>query len=331
MRKIAIVLILIIGCKENYNVPNHTPGVVKVYGNLLMTAYGEGGLVITNENSGQFIAQIFPPQGMNSIDDFDKDGNLIFVIDSRGRDYLAVFSFDGINVSLVSKPVTVQGGPFNGISALNGNLIVSGGTTYLNRFTYTNDGKLHGPIDFGRDRGHPDVLLSEDGQAAFISTDFDGGVNGFGVTSLFIGNQLQIPFILSELRIPESGFTIGVTKPVGFPIKTATLNNNLIVAHGGGLTIINLIENYVFDQSENIDIGISSVAITIDNDIAYVIGYQNETPMLVRVDLSDINNPLILSTEILETGNNLPTSIAVSDNEIYIAAGTAGLIILPKF
>lgn len=327
---LAFLLLSILGCNESYEVPNHTPGVVKVFDDLLLVAYGEGGLIISNETTGEVITQIFPPRGMNSIDDFDKEGDLIFVLDSRGRDYMAVFSFDGNSVSLVNEPITVEGGPFNGISASNGNLVVSGGTTFLNRFKYSSNGKIEGPISFGRDRGHPDVLLSNDGQAAFLSTDFDGGVNGFGVTSLYIGDQLQIPFIASELRILESGITIGVTGPVGFPIQTTLYNDNLIVTHGGGITIINLIEGYIFGSNSTIDIGISGVTLAIDASMAYVIGYAEETPTLVRVDLSDISNPSIISTVDLETNGSLPTSISVGSTEIYIAAGASGLLVLPK-
>ncbi len=327
---LVLLLIVLVGCKETYEVPNHTPGVIKIVNGLVMAAYGEGGLVISNESTGQFISQIFPPQGMNSIDDFDVDGNLIFVLDSRGRDYLAVFSFDGSEVELVREPETVQGGPFNGISAVSGNLVVSGGTTFLNRFTYSQNGDIQGPVSFGRDRGHPDVLLSPDGQAAFISTDFDGGVNGFGVTSLHIGNDLSIPFIISELRIMEAGFSPGVTSPVGFPIQTTVFNDNLIVAHGGGLTIINLTEGYAFNSNSNVDIGIAAITVSIDANIAYVLGYQGDAPALVRLDLSDINNPNIISTETLQTNESIPTSIAVGLNELYIAAGNEGIIQLPK-
>lgn len=331
MRNLLVLsLFLFFGCKETYEVPNHTPGVIKVVNGMVMVAYGEGGLIISNESTGQFITQIFPPRGMNSIDDFDTDDDLIFVLDSRGRDFLAVFSFDGTEVELVSRPQTVQGGPFNGISAAAGNLVVSGGTTFLNRFTYSQDGDIQGNVSFGRDRGHPDVLLSPDGQAAFISTDFDGGVNGFGVTSLHIGEGLQIPFIVSELRIMEAGFSRGVTSPVGFPIQTAVFNDNLIVAHGGGLTIISLSEGYSFESNTNVNIGISAISVAIDANIAYVLGYQGDSPALVRLDLTDINNPNIIGTETLPTNGSIPTSVAVGINDLYIAAGNAGIIQLSK-
>ncbi|MEO9870790.1 hypothetical protein [Ekhidna sp.] len=327
-----IIVSLLFSCKENYEVPNHTPGVVKVFDDLLMVAYGEGGLVISSENSGQILTQIFPPNGMNSIDDFDVDGDLIFVLDSRGRDFMAVFSFDGNNVSLVSDPVTVEGGPFNGISAVSGNLVVSGGTTFLNRFTYSEKGDVQGPISFGRDRGHPDVLLSTNGQAAFISTDFGIGldIERFGVTSLFIGDELDIPYVISELGIAESGLTEGLTSPVGFPIQSVIYNDNLLVAHGGGLTIIDLIEDYVFGSNNMIDIGINAISVDVDSDIAYVIGYQETIPSLVRVDITDLSAPTIISTEALPTNGSIPTSVAVGTSNVYIAAGKAGLITLPK-
>lgn len=331
-RYLIVAFILLFSCSESYDVPNHTPGVVKVFNNLLLAAYGEGGLIISDEFSGEVLAQIFPPQGMHSIDDFDMDGDLIFVLDSRGRDYMAVFTFDGSEVSLVSDPVSVEGGPFNGISASNGNLVISGGTTFLNRFTYSTNGEIHGPISFGRDRGHPDVLLSTNGQAAFISTDFGIGldIERFGVMSLYIGNSLEIPSVISELGIAEAGLTEGLTGPVGFPIQTAIYNDNLVVAHGGGLTIIRLIEEFVFGVHTTIDIGISAVTLAIDGDIAYVIGYRESIPILIRLDLTDIDNPVILQSEILETNGSIPTSIAVGVNDVYIAAGAAGIISLPK-
>lgn len=332
MRIIPFVLVILIlaGCQDTYDIPNHVPGVVKVSNGLLYAAYGEGGLIISDEVSRETLAHIFPPRGMNSIDDFDVEGDLIFAIDSRGRDYLAVFSYSkDQEPQLEASPIQVQGGPFNGISAKNGNLVVSGGTTFLNRFTYNPEGELSGPVTFGRDRGHPDVLLSENGQFAFISTDGPFEVERFGITSLYIGNGLEIPAIVSELEIPGSGFSIGVTKPVGFPIQSSIIDNHLLVAHGGGLTIIQLVEEGGFGSSFTLDIGLSGISVATEADRAYVIGYQNDTPSVVALDISDINNPAIISTVALNT-NDIPTSIAIGMNRIYIAAGETGILQLLK-
>ncbi|WP_425391064.1 hypothetical protein [Ekhidna sp.] len=325
------MIIVLIGCTENPDVPNHTPGVVKVVNGYLMVTYGEGGLVISNEISGEFIAQIFPSREMNSIDDFDVDGDLIFLLDTRGRDFLAVYSIRNEKVEMVNAPIAVEGGPFNGISAKNGNLIVSGGTTFLERFTYSSSGKLSHPITFGRDRGHPDVLLSSDGQAAFVSTDFGIGldIDRFGVMSLFIGDNLEIPSVISELGIPESGFTTGVTTPVGFPIQTDIYGDHLLVAHGSGLTIIRLIDNYVFQSASFFNTGIDATSITIADNNAFIIGFEETQPVLIQIDLSDINNPRVLSQQPLQTDGSIPTSIAIGTNDIYIAAGSSGLLTLP--
>ena len=117
---------------------------------------------------------------------------------------------------------------------------------------------------------------------------------------------------------------------MAFPIQTALLNNNLLVAHGGGLTIIELVENYTFGSNSLIDIGINGVAVHVDQSNAYVIGYQNDTPILVTLDLSDISNPVILSSEEIAANGSLPTSIATGPDDIYIAAGEAGIIRLQK-
>lgn len=330
MRIIPSVLVILIlaGCQDTYDTPNHVPGVVKVSNGLLYAAYGEGGLIISDEVSKETLAHIFPPRGMNSIDDFDVESDLIFAIDSRGRDYLAVFSYSkGQEPQLEASPIQVQGGPFNGISAKNGNLVVSGGTTFLNRFTYNSEGELSGPVTFGRDRGHPEVLLSENGQFAFVSTDFDGV--RYGITSLYIGNELDVPGIVSELDLDGSGFTPGVTKPVGFPIQSSVIDNHLLVAHGGGLTIIQLVEEGGFGTSFTLDIGLSGISVATEADRAYVIGYQNDTPSMVAIDISDINNPSIISTVALNT-NDIPTSIAIGMNRIYIAAGKTGILQLLK-
>jgi len=269
---------------------------------------------------------------MNSIEDFDIDGNRMFVIDSRGRDYLAVFSWErGQEPVLENPPTQVEGGPFNGVAAVNGNVVVSGGTTFLNRFTYNQNGDLEGPVNFGRDRGHPDIILSSNGQYAFISTDFGIGldIDRFGIMSLFIGDELEIPTVVSELGIPESGITEGTTSPVGFPIQSTILNDHLLVAHAGGLTIIDIIDEGGFGTSTTFNTGITGISVTEDNNIAYVIGLQNSSPALARIDLSDINNPTIISIETLAT-DNIPTSVATTADDIFIAAGNTGILSLPK-
>jgi len=332
-RYFIFILLLSYGCDSDFEVPNHFPGVVKVFNNRIFVANGEGGLIITDISTGLVLAHIFPPRGMRSIDDFDVDADLLFVIDARGKNYVAVYSIAEINnPELADGPIQVQGEPFNGVSAKSGNVVVAGGTTFLEFFQYSNSGKLSGPVTFGRDRGHPDVLLSEDGLTAFVSTDFNSPVDDarFGVESLSLGNELSIPSVISQQGIPEAGFTQGGTSPVGFPIYTNIYRDNLLVAHGGGLTIIKLIEGAAFGETNLYDFGINAIAVETSNDTAYIIGYSNDEPVMLRVDISDIDNPTVLESESLNIGDNIPTSIALGNQFVYIAAGEAGLLELVK-
>lgn len=330
MLKWLLVFLVIFSCSETFDVPNHTPGILKVRNSMLMVTYGEGGLVISNQLTGEAVTQIFPAGDMHSIDDFAVDGDLIFTLDARGRNYFTVYRFDGVEVEQVSKPIQVQGGPFNGIAANEGNLVISGGTTFLERFTYSKNGTVKGPIRFGRDRGHPDIILSDDGQAAFVSTDFGIGldIDRFGIMSLHLGNGLQAPFVLSELGIESSGFTTGVTTPVGFPIQSKQVDNRLLVAHGGGLTVIELEQNS-FANHQNLNLGISATAIDASESTAYLVGFVNEVPSLMQLDISNMENVIVVNTISLDIGTDIPTSIAVGESDIFIAAGSSGIISIP--
>ncbi len=324
--------LVLLSCTDDYTVPSHVPSVVKISGDHLFVSYGDGGLIVTELSTDQVVGHIFPVGDMRGIDDFDVVGDLLFVLDARGKNYLASYSIaDLSNPELLDGPYSVQGGPFNGISARNGNLVVSGGTRYLEYFQYTSSGKINGSASFGRDRGHPDVLLSDNGQVAFASTDYDLSrkVNDarFGVMALSLGTELQIPTVISQIGIEEAGITDGVTSPVGFPIQTALHGNQLLVAHGGGLTIVDLIEQAALGTSRLIDLGMNGISVQAQNDVAYVIGIAPD-PILVKVDISDPANPSITETVSLNIGNNIPTSLALSSTSVFIAAGAAGLVML---
>lgn len=323
------VLILLAGCSDEFDIPNHVPGAVKISDGRAFVAYGEGGLIITDIATENILAQIFPPREMNSIDDFDVDGNLLFVIDARNTNYLAVYSISNINEpKLVDGPIQVNGGPFNGISASAGNLVVSGGTFFLEYFQYSQGGKLKGSALFGRDRGHPDVLLSDNGQVAFVSTDFQivPDKPRFGAMALYLGEKLGIPGVLSEYRIEGADFSEGLTTPVGFPIKLKVHEDHLLVAHRAGLTVIELIDGSAFGTANTFDFGIEATAIESLGNIAYIAGATANGQALIKVNVSDLSSPSIVETELLDIADNIPTSIAVTDQFVYVTAGESGLL-----
>ena len=328
-----LILVLSVGCSStDYAVPSHVPVVAKVVNENVFVTYGDGGLIITDAANDDVIGHIIPTGQMKGIDDFSIDDNLLFALDARGRNHLAVYDITNLNKpELLDGPISVVGDPFNGISARGENVVVSGGSRYLEFFRYTSDGELFGSSTFGRDRGHPDVILSENGRVAFASTDFSSPVDGsrFGIIALNLGEDLNIPTLISQAPLPNAGFTEGVTTPVGFPIQADLYNNHLLVANGGGLTVITLVDQVAFGQTSNFDLGISAVSIEADNDIAYIVGYTPD-PTLLKVDITDLTNPTISETVSLDIGENVPTSVAVSNSFIYITAGEAGLLKLPR-
>lgn len=321
--------IVLVACTEEFDVPNHVPGIVKIFDGKTFVAYGEGGLIVTDISTEEVLTQIFPAREMNSIDDFDVDGDLLFVIDARNKNYLASYSISDIsNPKLEDGPILVNGGPFNGVSANSGNLVVSGGTLLLEYFQYSDNGKLKGSATFGRDRGHPDVILSDNGQVAFVSTDFQIVPDRprFGAMALYLGNELSIPGVLSEYRIEGAGFSQGLTKPVGFPIQLKMHNDHLLVAHGAGMTVIELIQGSAFGAASTFNFDIEATSIETLNNTAYITGYTAAGPALMKIDITDMSNPSIIETEILNIGSSIPTSVAVTSQFVYVAAGEAGLI-----
>ena len=73
-------------------------------------------------------------------------------------------------------------------------------------------------------------------------------------------------------EIYDTGYNY--TKSLNITIQAAEYNNNLIVAYGGGITLINLPEGNAFGSNMNVDIGISATSLAIDANTAYVVGYQ---------------------------------------------------------
>ena len=316
------------------NDPNYLdsgfPNFIRINNGFAYVSNGELGLDIIDLASMQTVHRMLPQREMNSIDAMSIDGDLLFLVDARGEDYLAVYSLsDPIRPTLVSGPIGVNGGPFTGVSAANGNVVVSGGTTHLNYRKYDTNGKLSTAESiFGRDRGHPDVLLSSDGAVAYLSTDFNDIVDDaeFGIVTILLDDLAGSPVLLSELGIPGSGFSNTTTRPTGFPIKTAIVGNHLAVAHNAGFTLIELIEGRYLAGVNTIDIDLEATNLAVNDLTAYVIG-RDPSPTLVQIDLTDINSPVVTDRMDLSI-TSVPTSIAVTDDLILIAANEDGIIVI---
>lgn len=214
---------------------------VVVQGNFAYGARGGPGVVVMNLRTREFTNFNGPP-GAGRVDDVAIADDFLFVLDAQSGGNLSVYSLADPQVpSLVSGPVSVPIAPFAGVSAGGGRVVVSGGTSLLTVRTYSATGQLGGAvatIDLGI--GQPDVLVSADGQQAFVSTDFAGffGGAGFGISTIALNPPPMSPTLLSRSGLVGSGFTTGSQAPANFPIESAVVDGLLVTAHGGGLSRI---------------------------------------------------------------------------------------------
>ena len=198
----------------------------------------EEGLGVVDARTGFIVARIAPAAGAESVDDLATSDELLFALDARPPGWLSVYSLrEPTRPRLVDGPRAVDVGPFSGVSARDGMVVVSGGTSRMSVWRYDAHGALSGPratADLGR--GQPDVLLGG-GRLAFFSTHYWGPYFGVDVVRLDGDSVLR----LSRLALEGAGFTKGGSKPANFPIEMALLNDStLLVAHSRGLAIVDI-------------------------------------------------------------------------------------------
>lgn len=290
----------------------------RVYGTL-----AEEGFEVINLDDVRQRHHVSPPAGSESVDDIAIDGTLLFALDARQPGHLSVFSVSG-SVTLVSGPVEVPVEPFSGVSAANGKVIVSGGTSSLTLFNYDREGQLSSEIariDLGR--GQPDVLLARDGKHAYVSTHHIGPY--FGLTVLEVGNDSAALITRGDVDLDTYGFTDGGAKPANFPIEAAMNNNVVYVAHAKGLAVVSVQDPIHPRLLDVIDVGVKAVNVDVAQDVAAVVG-SSPVPLLVLLDVSNPTAPFIKQTFTLPEGSR-PTSVSIGENHIAVATHKSGVLI----
>jgi len=262
------------------------------------------------------------PAGLESVDDVAVAGDLLFVLDARPPGHLGVFSLaDPAAPRLLGEPVAVDVGPFSGVTAAAGRVIVSGGTSRLSLRSYDAAGRLGDAVataDFGR--GQPDVLLDASGELGFVSTHDWGPY--FRLT--LIRTALQPPTLaeVSALPLDTYGFTPGGARPASFPIEAASEGPLLYVATAGGLCIVDVSDPAAPKLLARIDPGVQPVNVDVLDGIAAVVGSE-PTPQLVFVSVRDPAHPQILQSFPLPEGS-LATGVALTASHAVVAAHGRG-------
>ena len=287
---------------------------------------GGAGFVIVDLETR--VAEPFPaPTGSASVDDLSLDGDLLFVLDAVGAGRLTVLDVSDLASPVVlDGPRPVQVGPFTGVSARSGRVVVSGGTSLLQVFSYNAAGVLGSAmstVDLGV--GQPDVLVSSDGERAYVSTDFGFPFpmgQSFGITTLGLLDPPTQPQTLARTGLAGAGFTAGGVGPANFAIESAELSpTQIVTAHGGGLSLLNAANGALLGTS---GLGFAAVNVDAIGDTAFVVGG-------IRLRAVDFSSgvPALGATQIFPGGGSF-TGIAASPEFLSIAAGNGGLRILRR-
>ena len=297
-------------------------------GGLVYAAAGKSGLAIIDPATRTLLKLVPPPSGSGSVDDVAFADGKLFVLDARSPGFLSVFGLvDPRNPALADGPISAPVGPYAGVSAAKGLVIVSGGTDELTLWTYSAAGKLGSETattDLGR--GQPDVLISADGRLGFVSTHIEG--DDFGLTILELADPPGL-VTLGQLLIPGAGFTGGTAEPASFPIVIAVLDvATLVVAYGSGLAVIDIADPSSPSIARVVDIGIEASSVAVFGRVAFVVGCV-PAPMLVVVDLVDASQPTIVTSLALPTDGR-PTGIDADKDVIAIATNGGGVLILDR-
>jgi hypothetical protein len=111
--------------------PSGEAAHIAVSGSIAYLARGEAGVEVLDVETRARLELLPPPSGARSSDHLCVADAKLFVLDAR-RGRLSVYSTaEPRTPRLVTAPVAVPVGPFSGVSAGGGRVIVSGGTSEL--------------------------------------------------------------------------------------------------------------------------------------------------------------------------------------------------------
>ena len=113
------------------------------------------------------------------VHDVSADGRCVFSLDAVSGRLAVSRTIDSGEEEVATRAIVdVDVGPYSGVAARAGSVVVSGGTSELSFFHYDRDScKLSPKRTLGSPplfRGQPDVSLASNGRFAFISTHFAG-------------------------------------------------------------------------------------------------------------------------------------------------------------
>lgn len=295
----------------------------------LYGAAGADGVAVLDPASGDEAAKLDPPEGWDGVHDVAVADALLFALDAAaGR--LAVYSLaDPRAPKLLPGTRDVNVRPFSGVSAGGGRVVVSGGTGDMRLFDYSGAGDLT-PVGDGLDlgTGQPDVLVDARGDFAYVSTDFSGAVDGsgFGITAVDLAAAARgggaEDVVTHRVGLDGAGFTDGVRGNANFPVESAIAGDRLLVAHGGGLSVLSLGDRAAPALESTVPLDFPAVNVDADGDLAVVVGGQDRA-RVAAVDLKSLTASNVEVSGAEDSGG--ATAVAVTGTNFVVAAEDAVL------
>jgi hypothetical protein len=301
---------------------------VVVNGDFAYLTRGSAGLEILRLGAAASSERLPLPPGVDSADDLAVADGLLFVLDARPPGHLGVFSLaDPAAPKLVGLPVAVDVGPFSGVAAAAGRVVVSGGTSKLTLRAYDGAGRLGEDVasaDLGR--GQPDVLLDARGEFGFVSTH-DWGPH-FRLTVMRTALGPASVAALGSVPLETYGFTPGGAKPANFPVETAAAGSIVFVACASGLGIVDVGDTAAPKLLAVLDPGVQPVNVDVRDGVAALVG-SSPRPMLVLADVRDPSHPKILQSLPLPEGSRA-TGVALTPSRVVVAAHGRGTLLFDR-
>ena len=295
---------------------------VALHGDWAYVTRGAVGIELLRAGRNPHSRVIGLPPGLESVDDVAVADGLLFALDARPPGHLAVLSLaDPAAPAPVGAPVEVAVGPFSGVTAAGGRVIVSGGTSSLTLRSYDAGGHLGAVVaraDLGG--GQPDALLAPGGELGFVPTHDWGPY--FHVA--LVRATLHPPAVaeVGAVALDTYGFTPGGARPASFPIEAASEGSLLYVASAAGLGIFDVADARAPKLLARIDVGVMPVNVDVRDGIAAVVGSE-PAPRLVFVDVRDPARPHVLQSFPLPEGS-LATGVALTHSHAVVAAHSRG-------
>lgn len=301
---------------------------IAVLDSLVYATLADSGIRIVDARTGHPLATIPPPPGSESVDDLAISEGFLFALDARAPGHLSVLSLrDPLNPVPASPPREVPVGPFSGVSAGAGFLVVSGGTSAMTAWRFDSAGVVEGPTavsDLGR--GQPDVLVAGDRTIAFVSTHYWGPY--FGLEIVRYDDNVGRFEKLGKLELNGAGFTEGGAKPANFPIEAAVLDEStVLVAFARGLAVVDIANPATPKLKRVIDLAGPGISVDATQGMAAIV-VGGERATIVLLDVTS-GRARIVRRITLPPGTN-PLAVAFSMRTVVVSARDRGILVFDR-